>query len=477
MSDAGNAQEWLNNPAYWVFLRQFLQARTVEEVAVGGTWEKWLGRTAEEVCKGLKECGALVECGAIQRMMVLLPKMEKEALAKLAKKHGIEVKGKGSKSELVRAIEESGEFGIIEELPGGELLVCGDWARRGVEEFWEKKRIPMEDFEGEFGGKKGKEGEEKGESGEETATRQFREKALDKGVDLLIGIAGAAIYEWLKSTGEKLPPVPEPQAAPAPPEETVEVEEEPEKTPEPPSRSGRRLFEPEMVRIPAGYFWMGSDKREDAEAYGDEMPQQRVFLGEYWMGMYPVTKREFRAFLDGGGYGDKRWWSREGWAWRSEQKQLHENHEYSVNKDYHPAIDIFWYEAEAYCAWLTAMSGREYRLPTEAEWEKAARGTDGRIYPWGNAFDPRLCSTWESGIGGTSAVDAHPGGKSPFGLLDAAGNVWEWTASWYQAYPGATDQSEDDGTRYRVLRGGSWGYDPMLARCAARHRALSRLLR
>lgn len=138
-------------------------------------------------------------------------------------------------------------------------------------------------------------------------------------------------------------------------------------------------------------------------------------------------------------------------------------------------VEISWGVAVAYCRWLAKATGRPYRLPSEAEWEKGARGTDGRIYPWGNLWDAKHCNSAEGGQGGTTPVDTYPAGASPYGLLDMAGNVWEWCSTIWQekAYP---FQIQDEWTKaylgrtnvLRVLRGGAFNYGADNVRCAAR---------
>jgi formylglycine-generating enzyme required for sulfatase activity len=232
--------------------------------------------------------------------------------------------------------------------------------------------------------------------------------------------------------------------------------------------------------IPAGPFLMGSSEPKDANAYEDEKPQHRVELHSYRIGLYPVTNAQYRLFVEGGGYEDSRYWLEEGWFWRSENGIVAPEFwdEPMWNSLNRPVVGVSWYEAMAFASWLAAQLEMPVCLPTEAEWEKAARGDDGRIYPWGDAWDPERANTQETGIGQTSPIGIHPAGASPYGCLDMSGNIWEWTLSlWGQqdarpdfGYPyDPSDGREDQNTKgKRIIRGGSWAASLSKARIAFR---------
>jgi formylglycine-generating enzyme required for sulfatase activity len=235
----------------------------------------------------------------------------------------------------------------------------------------------------------------------------------------------------------------------------------------------------EWVEIPAGPFLYGEGRRE------------HLIEQPYRIGKYPVTNTQFARFVEAGGYDDERWWSEEGLAWRSGQSD--EQIRDSIWRDWVkkrspeernrprfwddperanplvPVVGVSWYEAQAYCRWLTGelrktgilREDEVARLPTEEERERAARSTDGREYPWGQGFDMTKANLkiGQRPANGTTAVMTYPGGTSPDGLWDCAGNVWEWTGSWW---------SEEK--TYRVLRGGSWAYfSERSARCSYRY--------
>ena len=213
----------------------------------------------------------------------------------------------------------------------------------------------------------------------------------------------------------------------------------------------------EFVKVPAGKFLMGSaDKDKNAE--DDEKPQYTAELPyEYFMGRFPVTNEQYAAYVRAKG-------------------TKHPVSGWEKKRD-HPVVSISWNDAIGYCRWLDGLlkgklsSGLVLRLPTEAEWEKAARGEKGLIYPWGDTFDKTKCNTVEGGKRDTTPVGAYsPQGDSPYGCADMSGNVWEWTHSLYKSYPYQVQDGREDvkGSGNRVLRGGSFDSNVRLARCAYR---------
>ncbi len=186
----------------------------------------------------------------------------------------------------------------------------------------------------------------------------------------------------------------------------------------------------EMVRVPAGPFKMGYDFR-----IPDERPMHTVTLPAYWIDRYEVTNARYQKFVDATAHPPPRHW---------------QGNQPPPGKANHPVVYVSWHDADAYCRW----AGR--RLPTEEEWEKAARGADGRLFPWGDKFDSAKANTPQAKHGGTMPVGSLPKGRSPYGLYDMAGNVYEWTDSWYVPYPGNTRPNPNFGKRLRVVRGGSW---------------------
>jgi formylglycine-generating enzyme required for sulfatase activity len=211
----------------------------------------------------------------------------------------------------------------------------------------------------------------------------------------------------------------------------------------------------EWVEVPEGKFKYGDDKGE-------------ISLPAFRISRYPITNAQWQCFIDDAGYETGEWW--DGLAQHPDPAHP------GWNYPNHPRETVSWYEAMAFTRWLDVRlrargevpEGLKVRLPTEQEWEKAARGTDGREYPWGTYADgsANINETRDEGLGQTSAVGIYLLGASPCGALDMAGNVWEWCLNKYDDPNDLSLSAEDS----RVLRGGSWGYDRVFARCAYRSR-------
>ncbi len=239
-------------------------------------------------------------------------------------------------------------------------------------------------------------------------------------------------------------------------------------------RPGVCTLEPATIEIPAGPFLMGSNKNKDPEADSDEESQHPVELPAYRIGKYPVTVAQYACFIDDGGYNNRAYWTEEGWA--SKEKRGWTEPRYwqdpQWNAPNRPVVGVSWYEAVAYCTWLSEKTGKAYRLPDEAMWEKAARGTDGRIYPWGNEWEPYRLNA-ENIVGRTTAVGSYPDGRSPYGLEDCSGNVWEWCSSLAPSntpYPFQVKTYEEDlaARGARSCRGGAFHVSSRLCRTAYR---------
>lgn len=239
----------------------------------------------------------------------------------------------------------------------------------------------------------------------------------------------------------------------------------------------------DFMRVPAGKFVMGS-KDDNEFQRENERPQHTIDIAyDYWMAKFILTNRQFSEFIKDtkyvttaekeGGWHPKQGKFIKGVDW----KHPTDNKDKWDDKEDHPVVQVSWDDAMAYCQWFNQTFKSDLgdlllRLPTEAEWEKAARGAYGNEWPWGNEFDKSKCNSSEGGKGGTTSVGAYSalGGDSPYGLVDMVGNVWEWTHSLYAKYPyDVKGGREDKASRNsRVLRGGSFYSDRDLARCAYR---------
>jgi formylglycine-generating enzyme required for sulfatase activity len=211
-----------------------------------------------------------------------------------------------------------------------------------------------------------------------------------------------------------------------------------------------------QMYVPAGDFLMGSDKAKDSQAQDNELPQHTVYLDAFWIDQTEVTNAQYARCVESGLCTPP----------HSTGSYTHSSYYGDNQYAYYPVIYVDWNQANAYCAW----AGR--RLPSEAEWEKAARGADGRIYPWGNTAPGKDLLNYNMNIGDTSAVGSFPSGASPYGALDMAGNVWEWVNDWfsdtYYAQSPARNPSGPTSGDYRGLRGGSWSLDERVVGSAYR---------
>lgn len=214
-------------------------------------------------------------------------------------------------------------------------------------------------------------------------------------------------------------------------------------------KADARIIEPRMVRVPEGWFLMGCETGRD-----DEKPAHRVWVDAFELGAYQVTNEEYGCFLAATNYPQPGYWM-----------------DTNFNHPKMPVVAVSWHEAAAYCNWLSKATGKRYRLPTEAEWERAARGGDeGLPYPWGDVppdMLPDYAKRWKNGPEPVGLYAANP-----YGLYNLGDNVHEWCADWhdsdyYTRSPERNPQGPVDGNR-RASRGGSWRHHIKVTRTAAR---------
>ncbi len=210
-----------------------------------------------------------------------------------------------------------------------------------------------------------------------------------------------------------------------------------------------------LVYVPEGSFLMGTIPTAFRKTDHEE-PQREVTLDAFYIGKLPLTNAQYSQFLEFNGH---------------HFPHFHDNPRFNASNC--PVVGISWYDALAFLMRLDELSGKSCRLPTEAEWEKAARGTDGRIYPWGNEWDVSKGNFGEMRLKRTTPVGSYPSGASPYGCLDMGGNVYEWCSDWfhpetYKYAPADNPGGAADGRR-KVIRGGSWvPRGEFAARCANR---------
>ncbi len=247
----------------------------------------------------------------------------------------------------------------------------------------------------------------------------------------------------------------------------------------------------ELLPVPAGVATLGLEDKiaerfvnSHGEIWKDffcrETPQHQVSIAAFDLARYPVTNALYAQFMGARGYDDPRYWTPDGWAWRQSTRRSQPlfwgNPKFAG--DDRPVVGVSWYEAMALAHWASMETGSNVRLPTEAEWEWAARGTHIRsLYPWGGAWDPSKLNSGfcDAGItcrGTTAPVGMYsPGGDGPFGHADLLGQVWEWTSSIFRPYPYTADDGREDlyTPDKRILRGGNWGDGKYANRATARY--------
>jgi formylglycine-generating enzyme required for sulfatase activity/glutaredoxin len=245
----------------------------------------------------------------------------------------------------------------------------------------------------------------------------------------------------------------------------------------------------EFIEVPAGPVALGSRENTVSafiKTYGEdwhdffirELPQHQVDVPAFRLAKTPVTNGQYRGFIDTGGYADRRWWTPGGWAWRSSLDRAEPDywHDERFVGDNKPVVGVSWFEAMAFARWAGG------RLPSEAEWERAAKAESNHLYPWGSRWDASRLRSGEGDVGtsapGTAPVGQYsPAGDGPFGHQDLLGQVWEWCSSLYRPYPynpgfnigdfAAREDLHDPGRR--VLRGGNWSDGRYCARTTCRY--------
>ncbi len=247
----------------------------------------------------------------------------------------------------------------------------------------------------------------------------------------------AARVDSVEKSGE-----PPKVSTPAPPPPTTQ--KTPPIIPSAPPKTPEKTLAFDWIEVAGGYFSMGDKSQSDN-------PPRRVDVPTFYIAKYPVTHAQYAQFVKDGGYRFRKWWTDAGWQTREREAWTQPRYwdDAAWNGDDQPIAGISWHEAIAFTRWASETLAQQVTLPTEIQWEKAARGTNGWLYPWGTTFEAERCNTFESGINQTTPVTRYEGkGDSPYGVVDMVGNVWEWCIQ------DATDPLIVHGRE--ALRGGSF---------------------
>ena len=284
-------------------------------------------------------------------------------------------------------------------------------------------------------------------------------------------MTAVAAYRPSGPSSAAQPSKPDEQPKPAPVEHPSKRASAPESKPGDKRTISAAGVDFTFVYVPAGPFIMGSEESDD------EKPVHMFQTDPFWLLQTPVTNAHYRPFVEAGGYSKQTWWTPKGWQWRAKEKLTEPRYwkDTKWNEAKQPVVGVSWYEALAFANWLAQTTDAAIRLPTEAEWEKGARGEKGLKYPWGDQAPTEELCNFGSKVGKTTPVDRYPKGASPYGALDMAGNVWEWTATkWVENYANyatlVDNNPEADASARRVVRGGAWFGSQNVVRAAYRYR-------
>lgn len=421
MSKKTFAYKWEQSPAHVWFLTTFLKPRLSDDHFMGVDWQMALGEPPAKAIERFMVQGVLVRAplNVQADMQLTLDQLKKICQAQ-------ELKVSGRKGELIARLIAADQAALLAELDEN-IFQCSARGHKLAEQYLSNPESVLRNTPPQ-------------KKEEDTLTPQKMRKILRwlllEGI--VLGVVGNAVYDLLKELGGEIIEAFENKQPVWGKFKTISL------------APGAKL---EFCYVPAGEFLMGS-AASDREAYDNEKPQHRVYVDAFYLGKYPVTNAQYRVFVQKTGH-------RQPYRWKDG---------FPHNKVNHPVSGVSWSDAVAFCEWAARATGKPIRLLTEAEWEKGARGTDGRIYPWGNTWQPAYCNTKASGIKDTTPVDRYPRGHSPYEVYDMIGNVWEWTSTIYQPYPYKADDGREasDKSKWHVFRGGSYLTEKRRARAAYR---------
>lgn len=421
---------WQQSLAHLVFLATFFKARNPNDPSPGNVdWKLLLGEEPKQAVDRFIRDGAI---RAPSLHQLLDHRYKAPELKEMCRKRDLQVSG--TKDELITRLRQTDPIGMEVAVAGFDLYEVTDWGRKLAEEHLAKPEQTRQ-----FTEAMPQEPEKQAE------LKKAMRWILLEGI--VLGVAGNLVYDLLKEMFLSL----------LVPDEAIPPELIPQPTPAPaPAPLGGRV-KIEWCHVPAGYFLMGSADT-DPDAFDNEKPQHRVYLTGYWISKYPITNVQYRQFVQATGHHQPSHW---------EKGFPQEKHD-------HPVVWVYWSDAVAFCQWATGRIGQTVRLPSEAEWEKAAWGTDGRIYPWGDRWQTGRCNNVADGVKDTTPVGQYPSGASPYGVHDMSGNVWEWTSTVWDGkftYPYRADdgrESPDSVGKRHILRGSSWVNEAEYVRAAFR---------